>query len=76
MADIVLQDVDATVLGRLSERARRHGRSLEDETKAILARAALNDLDGAAEFAARMRARLSGRRHSNSADLVAEDRGR
>ena len=76
MAEIVLRDIDATVVDRLSERARRNGRTLEDETKAILTRAASTDLATAGESAARMRARLSGRQHSDSADLVAEDRHR
>jgi plasmid stability protein len=76
MSEIVLRDVDDVIVERLSERARQNGRSLEDESIAILVRAASNDLGPARESAATLRARLAGRQHSDSGELLAEDRGR
>jgi plasmid stability protein len=76
MTEIVLRDVDEAIVERLSERARRNGRTLEDETKAILLRAATADMETAREAAGRIRTSLAGRQHSDSAEIVAEDRQR
>jgi plasmid stability protein len=40
MAQLFVADLDETVNARLNARARRHGRSLEDEARAILEEAA------------------------------------
>jgi plasmid stability protein len=36
MAQLFITDLDAAVAARLAARARRHGRSLEDEARAVL----------------------------------------
>lgn len=76
MAQLLIRDVDPKVVGRLKDRARKHGRSLEAELRGILEAAAQTDIIDARALAARIRRRLSGRAHSDSASLVSEDRGR
>lgn len=76
MAQVLVRGVDAKVVERLKERARGHGRSLEAELRGVLEQAAASDLADARELAARLRRRLAGRKHSDSATLVAEDRSR
>lgn len=76
MAQVLIRDLDAKLVQRLKERAGRHGRSLEAELRGILEQAAAADFVEARTLAARLRRRLAGRAHGDSADLVAEDRGR
>jgi antitoxin FitA len=76
MAQVLIRDLDPKLVDRLKDRAREHGRSLEAELRSILEWAASADLADARALAARIRRRLSGRRHSDSAALVAEDRRR
>jgi len=76
MAQVLIRDLDAKLVDRLKERARDHGRSLEAELRGILEAAAATDLVDARALAARIRRRLSGRVHSDSAALIAADRRR
>ncbi|HET7294190.1 MAG TPA: hypothetical protein VFM88_17315 [Vicinamibacteria bacterium] len=76
MAQVLVRDLDARAVAQLKERARRHGRSLQTELKDILERAAGQSLPEARALALRIRRRLAGRRHSDSAGLLAEDRAR
>lgn len=76
MAQVLIRDLDPKVVDRLKERALGHGRSLEAELRAILEGAAASDVAGAKALASRVRRRLAGRAHSDSALLVAEDRRR
>jgi len=78
MAELVLIDVDNNVLHSLEERARRHGRTLAEEAKVILAEAVHG---GGADAWARVdaiyhRLAASGRTFSDSAELLREDRDR
>ncbi len=41
MPQVLVRDLDAAVVERLKQRARRHGRSLQKEAKAILEAAAI-----------------------------------
>jgi antitoxin FitA len=75
VAQVLIRDLDAKLVDRLKDRAREHGRSLEAELRGILEAAAM-DLSDARALAARIRRRLSGRVHSDSAVLLAEDRRR
>jgi plasmid stability protein len=77
MPDVLVRDVDESALARLKERAKSHGRSLGVELKMILEQAA-NQLDmvTARELAERMSRSLEGRRHTDSAELLREDRDR
>jgi plasmid stability protein len=78
MAQVLVRGLDDSVVERLKERARAGGRSLEAELRAVIEAAAADDRKLAAtrELAARLRQRLAGRKHTDSAGLVAEDRRR
>jgi plasmid stability protein len=76
MAQVVVRDLKAAVVARLKARAKRHGRSLQTELKEILDTAARQDAVEARAVAARIRRQLGGRAHSDSVDLLAEDRSR
>ncbi len=77
VAQVLVRDLDSETVERLKERARQHRRSLQAEAKAILQEAA--SMFTAEEALANSRAwhrRLAGRRHSDSAALIREDRDR
>ena len=76
MAQVLIRDLDPKLVARLKDRARRNGRSLEAELRGIVESAVETDIRGAKALAARIRRRLAGRVHSDSAALVAEDRRR
>jgi antitoxin FitA len=76
MAQVLIRDLDPRLVARLKDRAREHGRSLEAELRGILEAAAEVERVDAKALAARIRRRLSGRVHSDSAALVSEDRRR
>lgn len=76
MKNIVITGLPEDVTRRLEERAYRLGRTVEEEVACLLT-AALARLDGdAAAIAASVRGKLSGREHTDSARLLAKDRGR
>jgi plasmid stability protein len=76
MPHVLVRNLDLPILERLKARARRHGRSLQAELKAILDAAAEADVLDARLVADRIRRSLRGRRTSDSGDLQAEDRRR
>lgn len=76
MSQVLIRELDAETVQRLKERAGRNGRSLEAELRVILERAAGQDVQRAAALASDIRCRLAGRKHSDSATLVSEDRKR
>jgi plasmid stability protein len=77
MPDFVVRDVDEMALARLEERARSHGCYLEVELKCILAQAAKQtEMASARELAERMSRTIEGRRYTDSAALLREDRDR
>jgi plasmid stability protein len=76
MAQLLVRNLNRTVVERLRRRARRGRRSLESEVRAILEQAAQADMTSARTLANRIRTRLRGRRFSDSAALVREDRDR
>jgi plasmid stability protein len=74
MAQLLVRDLDDQVLARLEERARRGGRSLQAEAKAILEAAAPRyTSEEALEVLAAWQQRLRGRPTSDSAELIRED---
>ncbi|MFM8552000.1 MAG: FitA-like ribbon-helix-helix domain-containing protein [Nitrospiraceae bacterium] len=77
MAQVLVRQLDDRVVERLKRRAKEHGRSLQSEVKTILEEAA-PDYEAAWKRIERFRARLegSGRRFSDSTELVREDRDR
>jgi plasmid stability protein len=74
---ITVPDVDETLLVRLEDRAKQHGRTLEAEVKSIL-EAAASPLDPVWERINQARERLAatGRVFSDSTELLREDRDR
>ena len=76
MAQILIRNLDAAVVNRLKDRAKRGGRSLQAEAKLILEQAAAVDLVAARKSLARFRKLLGNRRFSDSAVLIREDRDR
>ncbi len=76
MAKVLIRNLDDRIVSRLKRRARRNDRSLQAELQMIVERAALADGIEAHDLAARIRRKLSDRKHSDSTPLVAEDRRR
>lgn len=75
MPDLLIRNLDPEVLERLKRRAKASGRSLQSETKGILEQAAGRTLDEALSAAAFWRKKL-GKRSTDSAQALREDRGR
>ena len=77
MAQVLVRQLDDKVVDRLKKRAKEHGRSLQSEVKTILEEvvpdyeAAWKRIDGF-----RKRLKKSGRKFSDSAALIREDRDR
>lgn len=76
MAQVIVRNLDGRTIARLKARAARKGRSLEQELRTIIAAAARLDREEFRQRAAERRVRLAGRRHTDSVDLVREDRDR
>jgi antitoxin FitA len=80
VAQLILNDFDPNILEKLKVRASNHQRSLEEELKVILQEAIDSEqiakVNAFREQAAQMRQALSGRVHTDSAELVREDRDR
>ncbi len=76
MSDILVRDLDVRIVGRLKAIAKRHGRSLQGEVKAILTEAASFLVAEAASASARWHNKLSGRKLNDSSSLIREDRDR
>ena len=76
MAQVLVRDLKADVVARLKARAKRHGRSLQTELKEILETASRHSAIEARAVAARIRRQLAGHAHSDSVELLAEDRAR
>ena len=75
MPSILVRGLDAKTIRCLKERARFNGRSLQQEVKEILARAAgMLTMNEARRVSERWRHRLSRRSFSDSARLIREDR--
>lgn len=76
MAKVLIGNLDNRIVNRLKKRARRNDRSLQAELQSIVERAALADVIESRDLAARIRRKLSDRKHSDSAAMLAEDRRR
>lgn len=76
MGQVLVRDLSIRTVLRLKRRAKRHGKSLQAEAKAILERAAEMDIDEARVLAGRIRRKLAGRGFGDSAALIAGDRKR
>jgi plasmid stability protein len=60
MAQFVVRQVDDDVARKLKERARRHGRSMEDEVRHILRSAAHDERRGVEKLGSRIADRFGG----------------
>ncbi len=76
MAQVLIRDLDDDIVERLKIKAKSHHRSLQSELKIILSDAALSSISNTSKLAAKIRKKLSGRLHSDSAVSVSEDRQR
>ena len=76
MAQVLIRNLDPETVERLKERARRHRRSLEGEIRVILEKEAAAGAEDPWRLADRIRASFGGRRFTDSAALIREDRDR
>ncbi len=74
MPDVLVRGIETDVLENLKEQAKTNGRSLQAELQIVLIRAANKKILNAQETAAQIRKGLSGRKHSDSAELLREAR--
>jgi plasmid stability protein len=76
MPNVLVRDVDETILAQLKDQAQRNGRSLQSEVLAILTNFVSSNTLSDEETAARIKDALRGRMFSDSAALLREDRER
>ena len=78
MTQLLISNLDPVVVTMLTQQATTHGRSLEDEAKAILEKAAADRAAAAWAEVDEIRERLAatGRQFSDSVELLREDRER
>jgi antitoxin FitA-like protein len=75
VSSILVRGLDRKTIERLKESARLNGRSLQEEVTALLKRAAeILTMREARRLSERWSYRLGGRRFSDSARLIREDR--
>ncbi len=79
MAQILVRNLDAKVVKKLKQRARKAGRSLQAEARMILEKVATSpqvDMKAARELAESIRKRFKGRKFPDSVELIREGRDR
>ncbi len=77
MGQVLVRELDDAVIERLKQRAESHHRSLEAELRTILEHVSRQvDVARSRDLADRIRRKLEGRPHSDSAELIREDRDR
>jgi antitoxin FitA len=76
MAQIIVRNLDDSVVERLKARARDNDRSLEAEVRHILEQLAKVDNSRAQSIVMERRKKLQGRKFANSVELIREDRDR
>jgi plasmid stability protein len=77
MGQVLVRGLDDAVIERLRKRAELHHRSLEAELREILDQVSRQvDIATTRDLADRIRRKLEGRPHSDSAELIREDRDR
>ncbi len=77
MPDLLIRELDEKILNKLKVRAKQNNRSLQNELLIVLKNAAenfepLTDM----EVSRKIKNSLRGRNHSDSAELLREDRAR
>ncbi len=76
MPNVLVRDVDEKVLEKLKTKAARNGRSLQREVQFILSEAINFEPLSDSEVAKKIKDSLRGHSHSDSAELLREDRNR
>jgi plasmid stability protein len=76
MPQLLIRNLEPETIERLKARAKRHNRSLQGEAKSILEESAKVSMAEARALADKWHKRLAGRKFSDSADLIREDRDR
>lgn len=76
MPDVLVRNVEENILDQLKDRAKQNGRSLQKELKLLFRSFVETDALSSDETAAKIRNSLRGRVHSDSAELLREDRQR
>ncbi len=76
MPDVLVRNIDDTILLKLKDRAERNGRSLQNELVQAFRLFAEDSTVSDEATAARIKKALRGRSYSDSAVLVREDRAR
>lgn len=77
MPDVLVRDLDKSVVDKLKKKAAQHGRSLQAEVKNILSEAAaVADMRSELEVMQEIKESLRGFKQSDSAELIREDRAR
>jgi plasmid stability protein len=78
MPDVLVRDVEKDVLTKLKARAKKNGRSLQNELTQIIQSSVANEIEQLSdkETAAKIRKALQGGVYSDSVELLREDRKR
>ncbi|MEO1370505.1 MAG: hypothetical protein AAFX50_25265 [Acidobacteriota bacterium] len=76
MAQIVVENLEESVINRLMQRAHSHDRTLENEIRRILAEAVDEETVDFRHRSKALRDRLAGRNFPDPAELLALDRAR
>ncbi len=76
MADLLIRNLNPTVIKRLKQRAKEHNRSLQSELKIIVEAAVKMSLDEAIQTSEDWHKRLAGQTFKDSAELLRKDRKR
>jgi len=76
MPDMLVRDLDSHTIERLKPSAKQHGRSLQREVKAILEETVPMTMSEFRAVSEKWQKRLRGRKFSDSAKLIREDRER
>ena len=76
MAQILIRDLDESLVERLERRARRNSRSLEAEVKLVLEQAAGMEPEAVSAAVDKIRRRIGNRAFADTADIIREGRDR
>lgn len=76
MPDVLVRDVEDSILTKLKERAKENGRSLQNELVQIFRALTENESLSDEQTAEAIKASLRGRTFSDSAAMLREDRNR
>lgn len=76
MTNILIRDLDEQVVERLKQRAKRHHRSLQAELKRLVESAAQFSMTETKQVSRGWHKNLSTKTHTDSVDLLHEDRKR